>query len=71
MRSIFSIKFLKDTVERVIATFAQAYVAATVVLPGDLIDKESLKVALGAAILAVFKAFAAKYKGDSDTASFV
>lgn len=66
---MFSLKFVKDTAERVLATFSQAYIASTVVLPGDIFDKEALKVALGAAVLSVFKAVAARYKGSPETAS--
>ena len=69
--SVFSVSFAKDLLERAVATFAQAYVAAAVVLPGDLFDVQSLKVAAGAAVLAIFKGVAASYKGDPSTASLV
>lgn len=66
---MFSGKFLRDLAERAVATFAQAYVAAAVVLPGEFFDSESLKVAVGAAILSVFKAVAASKVGNEDSAS--
>lgn len=67
---MFSVKFIKDSAERAIATFAQAYVAAAVVL-GGILDQQALKVAAGAAVLSIFKAVAATKVGDKDTAALV
>lgn len=66
---MFSGKFLKDLLERAVATFAQGYVAAVAVLPGDILDFDALKVAAGAAVLSVFKAFAALKVGNEESAS--
>lgn len=66
---MFQPAFLKDLAERAISTFAQAYVAAAVVLPGNLYDFQSVKLAAGAGLLSVLKALAARYKGDPATAS--
>lgn len=68
---MFTVTFLKDLAERVIATFAQSYLAAAVVLPGDIFDYTSLKLAAGAAVLSVFKGVASHFKGDPSTAGLV
>lgn len=68
---MFSGKFLKDLFERAVATFAQGYVAAVAVLPGDILDFDALKVAAGAAVLAIFKAVAASRVGDQESAGLV
>lgn len=68
---MFSKTFLTDLLERAISTFAQAYGAAAVVVGHNVFDLTSLKVAGGAAVLAVLKAVAASYKGDPQTASLV
>lgn len=66
---MFTLKFVKDALERALATFAQGYVAAVAVLPGDILDFNALKVAAGAAVLSIFKAVAASKFGDSESAS--
>lgn len=67
---MFSWKFLKDSLERSLSTFAQAYISSAVVF-GGILDSQALKVAAGAAILSVFKAVAATFKGDKESASLV
>lgn len=67
---MFSLKFVRDSAERAVATFAQAYVAGAVVL-GGILDYQALKVAAGAAVLSVFKSVAATKVGDKETASLV
>lgn len=67
---MISVQFLKDSAERALATFAQAYVASAVVF-GGILDLQALKVAAGAAVLSVFKSLAASKVGDSDSASLV
>lgn len=66
--SMFSGRFLRDAAERVIATFAQSYIATAVVL-GGLFDNKALMVAAGAAILSLFKALAASQIGEKESAS--
>ena len=66
---MFQVSFLKDLAERAVATFAQAYVAAAVVLPTDIYDFQTVKLAAAAGLLSILKGFAARYKGDPATAS--
>jgi len=66
---MFSLSYAKDLAERAIATFAQAYVAAAVVLPSNFYDFETVKLAAAAAGLSVLKSLAARYKGDPASAS--
>lgn len=66
---MFTKKFFVDLLERTLASFAQAYVAAQAVLPGDLLDIVALKVAIGASILAILKGVAATKTGDNESAS--
>jgi hypothetical protein len=65
---MFTGQFWKDAAERVIATFAQSYAASAVVL-GGIFDVKALEVAIGAAILALFKSIAASQVGDKESAS--
>ena len=60
--------FAKDTVERAISTFAQAWVAA-MAIPGPAVD--ALKVGAVAALICVGKAIAATRVGDSESGSLV
>ena len=64
---MFNQRFIKDTLERAVATFAQAWVAAMAVPGPDWSD--SLKVAGVAALVAMGKAVAARKVGDPETAS--
>jgi hypothetical protein len=66
---MFSVAYVKDLAERAIATFAQAYVAAAVVLPTDFYNFQTVKLSAAAAALSVLKSLAARYKGDPATAS--
>ena len=64
---MFTQRFIKDSLERAVATFAQAWVAAMAVPGPDWMD--ALKVAGGAALVAIGKAVAATRVGDPETAS--
>lgn len=66
--ALFTNAFLKDTVERVIVTFAQGYISAAIVL-GGILDIDALKVAAGAAVLSFFKSIAASKIGNEESAS--
>lgn len=65
---MFTSAFVKDTAERVLATFAQAYIASATIF-GEILDFDALKVAAGAAVLSIFKALAARQVGDKESAS--
>lgn len=71
---MFSIPYLKDLAERVLASFAGGILA---VLGADMFDalhadwKAALGVGLGAAVVSLLKGFAAKAVGDPDSASLV
>ena len=60
-------RFIKDTLELAVATFALAWVAAMAVPGPDWMD--SLQVAGVAALVAIGKAVAARKVGDPETAS--
>ena len=60
-------RFIKDSLERGISTFAQAWAAAMAVPGPDWGD--SLKIAGVAALIAIAKAVAARKVGDPETAS--
>lgn len=66
--ALFSNTFIKDAAERVIVTFAQAYISSAVIL-GEILDFDALKIAAGAAVLSFFKAIVASRIGDEDSAS--
>lgn len=68
---MFSWAFVKDSLERAIATFAQALLAAGVVLPDGYFEADNLKIAGAAAFAAVLKAIVASHFGDKDSASLV
>ena len=60
-------RFIKDILERAIATFAQAWGAAMAIPGPSLVD--SLKVGGVAALMCIGKAFAASKVGDPESAS--
>lgn len=64
-------RYFLDLIERVIATFLETYVAAVVLLPGDIWNANNWKVAVGGAIAATVKSVLASRVGDKDTASLV
>ena len=64
---MFNQRFIKDSLERGISTFAQAWAAAMAVPGADWGD--SLKIAGVAALIAIAKAVAARKVGDPETAS--
>ena len=64
---MFNQRFIKDSLERGISTFAQAWVAAMAIPGPDWGD--SLKIAGVAALISIAKAIAATRVGDSETAS--
>ena len=64
---MFTQRFIKDSLERVVATFAQAWAAAMAVPGPDWGD--SLKIAGVAALISIAKAVAATRVGDPETAS--
>lgn len=65
--TLFNPRFIKDSLERGVATFAQAWAAAMAVPGPDWAD--ALKIAGVAALIAVAKAVAATRVGDSESAS--
>lgn len=65
---MFTGHFWKDAAERVLSTFAQSY-AASVVVFGGIFDVKALEVAIGAAVLSLFKSIAATQVGDKESAS--
>ena len=64
---MFNQRFIKDSLERGISTFAQAWAAAMAVPGPDW--GASLKIAGVAALIAIAKAVAARKVGDPETAS--
>ena len=64
---MFNQRFIKDSLERGISTFAQAWAAAMAVPGPDWGD--SLKIAGVAALIDIAKAVAARKVGDPETAS--
>jgi hypothetical protein len=64
---LFNQRFIKDSLERGISTFAQAWAAAMAVPGPDWAD--SFKIAGVAALIAIAKAVAARKVGDPETAS--
>ncbi len=64
---MFNQRFIKDSLERGISTFAQAWAAAMAVPGPDWSD--SFKIAGVAALIAIAKAVAARKVGDPETAS--
>jgi hypothetical protein len=71
---IFTRSFWKDTLERVIATFAQALLSALPAsyVPGVTLPlRGALAVAGGAAALSLLKCLAASRVGDSDSAALL
>lgn len=67
---MFSKTFLKDAVERIVASFLGGFTAAFNPV-ANLGLSTSLKVAAGAGLFAALKALAAKFNGDSNSASLV
>ena len=66
--------FIKDLVERTVATYAQAFLGLLLASWSDAIDVSTLRAAAVAAIpaaLAVVKGFAAKSIGDPDSAALI
>lgn len=68
---MFSPTFLKDALERAVATFAQVLLGAGVVLDGGFFGSDNFKVAAAAAVASVLKSLVASKFGDPATASLV
>lgn len=71
---IFTRSFWKDTLERVVATAAQALLGALPAshVPGTVLPlRGALAVAGGAAVLSLLKCVAASRVGDSDSAALL
>jgi hypothetical protein len=64
---LFNQRFIKDSLERGVSTFAQAWAAAMAIPGPDWGD--SLKIAGVAALISIAKAIAATKVGDPETAS--
>ena len=64
---MFTQRFIKDSLERGVSTFAQAWAAAMAVPGPDWVD--ALKVAGVAALICMAKAVAATRVGDPETAA--
>ena len=64
---MFNQRFIKDSLERGVSTFAQAW-AAAMAIPGPAWD-DSLRIAGVAALISIAKAVAATRVGDSESAS--
>ena len=65
--TLFNQRFIKDSLERGISTFAQAWAAAMAIPGPDWLD--AFKVAGVAAAICIAKAVAATRVGDSESAS--
>lgn len=68
---MFTVKFLKDAAERIIASFVGAFAA---VAYSPIVNQDytlAWKVGLGAAVASALKALAATFKGDPASASLV
>lgn len=65
--TLFNQRFIKDSLERGLSTFAQAW-AAAMAIPGPAWD-DSLRIAGVAALISIAKAVAATRVGDSESAS--
>lgn len=68
---MFSVKFLKDSLERAVASFAGALLSVGIVTSDGYFDSQTLKIAAGAAIASVLKALVASRVGDKESASLV
>lgn len=68
---MFSIKFIKDALERAISTSAQALIGAGVVLDGSYFSSTNLKIAGFAGLASILKAIVATKIGNKDSASLV
>ena len=66
-KKLFNQRFIKDSLERGVSTFAQAWAAAMAIPGPDWGD--SLKIAGVAALISIAKAIAATKVGDPETAS--
>ena len=64
---MFTQRFIKDSLERGVSTFAQAWAAAMAIPGPDWVD--ALKVAGVAALICMAKAVAASRVGDPETAA--
>ena len=64
---MFNQRFIKDSLERGVSSFAQAWAAAMAIPGPDWGD--SLKIAGVAALISIAKAIAATKVGDPETAS--
>ena len=67
--SMFTQKFMMDTAERAIATFAQAFIAAFVV--ADMATAKVACVAGLSAVLSMLKGIVATKRGDAESASLL
>ena len=65
--TLFNQRFIKDSLERGVSTFAQAWAAAMAIPGPDWGD--SLRIAGVAALICIAKAVAATRVGDSESAS--
>lgn len=61
--------FLKDVVERVVWTFAQAFLGAIVALDGAVLSDTNLKIAGGAALVSLLKGIVASQIGNKESAA--
>lgn len=68
---MFSLKFIKDALERAVATAAQAYLATGFVISGGYFSADAAKIAGGAAFLSLLKAVVATRVGDKESAGLV
>jgi hypothetical protein len=63
--------YFLDLLERTIATFVETYVAAVVVLPGDIWAAKNWKIAVGGALASTVKSIFASRVGDKSNASLI
>lgn len=68
---MFSVKFIKDALERAVSTAAQALLGAGIVLDGSFFSSNNLKVAAAAAVASVLKSIVATQVGDKESAGLV
>lgn len=63
--------YFLDLIERVLATFVETYIAAVVLLPGDIWQAKNWQLALGGAIASTVKSIVAGRIGNKGNASLV
>lgn len=69
---MFTFKFVKDVLERMVRSFAGGYVASAAFVAGEVFTRDNLEVAVGAAVASLLLALASKQFGpNQDSASIL